>query len=126
MKKSVFGITEFQFSERDWRFAVTMVSVCIPFFLLIIVLQTQATMQAVRKYRQAVQRYISASLQRRFQRCQQPSGGPLPTPTQVQGNEGGHMFWQRKERVRMGWLRRWMRGRGQNEIEGRLRADDLV
>ncbi|KAK4111581.1 hypothetical protein N656DRAFT_141307 [Canariomyces notabilis] len=34
----VFGITEFDISPEDWRFAVTLVSVCIPFFILILVL----------------------------------------------------------------------------------------
>ncbi|KKY30976.1 putative gtpase-activator protein for ras-like gtpase containing protein [Diaporthe ampelina] len=46
---SVFGITEFTFSANDWRFPVTMVGVCVPFFLLIFVLQTRAGMRAVRQ-----------------------------------------------------------------------------
>ncbi|KAL2278029.1 hypothetical protein FJTKL_14990 [Diaporthe vaccinii] len=46
---SVFGITEFTFSANDWRFPVTMVGVCVPFFLLIFVLQTRAGMRAVRR-----------------------------------------------------------------------------
>ncbi|KUI56309.1 hypothetical protein VP1G_03748 [Cytospora mali] len=46
---SVFGITEFTFSANDWRFPVTMVSVCVPFFLLIFILQTRAGMRAVKK-----------------------------------------------------------------------------
>lgn len=46
--KSVFGITEFTISADDWRFPVTMVSVCVPFFLLIFILQTRAGMRAIK------------------------------------------------------------------------------
>ncbi|KAJ0114398.1 hypothetical protein J7T55_010787 [Diaporthe amygdali] len=46
---SVFGITEFTISADDWRFPVTMVGVCVPFFLLIFILQTRGGMRAVRK-----------------------------------------------------------------------------
>lgn len=47
--KSVFGITEFTISADDWRFPVTMVAVCVPFFLLTFILQTRAGMRAVKK-----------------------------------------------------------------------------
>ncbi|KAI3402059.1 hypothetical protein diail_4033 [Diaporthe ilicicola] len=46
---SVFGITKFTISADDWRFPVTMVGVCVPFFLLIFILQTRAGMRAVRE-----------------------------------------------------------------------------
>ncbi|KAE9572380.1 hypothetical protein CGCF415_v008555 [Colletotrichum fructicola] len=39
---SVFGITEFTISPQDWRFAVTMVCVCVPFLIALIMLQTRA------------------------------------------------------------------------------------
>ncbi|KAK1979665.1 hypothetical protein LZ30DRAFT_596412 [Colletotrichum cereale] len=39
---SVFGITEFTIPPHDWRFAVTMVCVCVPFILALILLQTRA------------------------------------------------------------------------------------
>jgi len=58
---SVFGITQFEISEKDWRFAVTMVSVCIPFFLLIVILQTQAAMQAVRRSGLVVRRWVAGA-----------------------------------------------------------------
>ncbi|KAL2023739.1 hypothetical protein VTK56DRAFT_1453 [Thermocarpiscus australiensis] len=45
----VFGITTFDIPADDWRFPVTMVSVCIPFFVLILVLQTRAAMEALRR-----------------------------------------------------------------------------
>lgn len=38
----------------DWRFAVIMVSVCIPFFILTSVLQTHAGMSLVERARRAV------------------------------------------------------------------------
>ncbi|KAK3689860.1 hypothetical protein B0T22DRAFT_528634 [Podospora appendiculata] len=46
---SVFGITTFDISASDWRFPVTMVSVCVPFFLLILILQTRTGLGAIRK-----------------------------------------------------------------------------
>ncbi|KLU84750.1 hypothetical protein MAPG_03786 [Magnaporthiopsis poae ATCC 64411] len=46
---SVFGITEFNISPDDWRFATTMVCVCVPFFVLIVVLQTQAGMEMCKR-----------------------------------------------------------------------------
>ncbi len=38
----VFGITTLDVRPTDWRFAVTLVAVCVPFFVLILVLQTPA------------------------------------------------------------------------------------
>ncbi|KHN93805.1 uncharacterized protein MAM_08332 [Metarhizium album ARSEF 1941] len=38
---SVFGITQFTIPATDWRFAATMVLVCIPFMALIFLLQTR-------------------------------------------------------------------------------------
>lgn len=37
---SVFGITEFTISPTDWRFALTMVLVCVPFMAVVVLLQT--------------------------------------------------------------------------------------
>ena len=47
--QSVFGITELHLEPSDWRFPVVMVCVCVPFFVIITVLQTRAGMNAVRK-----------------------------------------------------------------------------
>ncbi|KAK4192221.1 hypothetical protein QBC35DRAFT_373917 [Podospora australis] len=58
----VFGITTFDISAEDWRFPVTMVSVCIPFFILILVLQTRAAMMMVRKFGRAMEYYFSQGL----------------------------------------------------------------
>ncbi|KAK0625298.1 hypothetical protein B0T17DRAFT_492557 [Bombardia bombarda] len=52
---SVFGITTFDISAEDWRFPVTMVAVCVPFFLLIVMLQTRAGMEWVKKGSRAVE-----------------------------------------------------------------------
>jgi hypothetical protein len=43
--QSVFGITNFEFGDRDWQFIVIMVAVCVPFFLLIFLLRTHKTKQ---------------------------------------------------------------------------------
>jgi hypothetical protein len=47
--QSVFGITELHLEPTDWRFPVVMVCVCVPFFVIITILQTRAGMNAVRK-----------------------------------------------------------------------------
>lgn len=44
---SVFGMTNFEFDDRDWRFIAIMVAVCVPFFLLIFVLQTHKALRRV-------------------------------------------------------------------------------
>ncbi|KAK2609139.1 hypothetical protein QQS21_002366 [Conoideocrella luteorostrata] len=46
---SVFGITEFTIPATDWRFAVTMVLVCIPFMALVFLLQTRMFTRVVAK-----------------------------------------------------------------------------
>ncbi|ROW02459.1 hypothetical protein VMCG_06145 [Cytospora schulzeri] len=53
---SVFGITQFTFTANDWRFPVTMVAVCVPFFLLIFILQTRAGMRAIKKLGDLIER----------------------------------------------------------------------
>ncbi|POS71483.1 hypothetical protein DHEL01_v210118 [Diaporthe helianthi] len=71
---SVFGITEFTISADDWRFPVTMVGVCVPFFLLIFVLQTRAGMRAVRQIGDLIEgqvgRWSDGSLSRHERRLQ--------------------------------------------------------
>ena len=49
---SVFGITEFTIAPTDWRFAVTMVLVCVPFMGLVVLLQTNGFAVLVRRCRQ--------------------------------------------------------------------------
>lgn len=56
---SVFGITTFGTPVDDWRFPVTMVLVCVPFFMLIFVLQTRAGMKGVKKCGQFFERHFS-------------------------------------------------------------------
>ncbi|KAL8376027.1 hypothetical protein RB595_007235 [Gaeumannomyces hyphopodioides] len=46
---SVFGITNFDLSPKDWQFVTTMLCVCVPFFVLIVVLQTQAGMEMCKR-----------------------------------------------------------------------------
>ncbi|KAK1831254.1 hypothetical protein QBC39DRAFT_372136 [Podospora conica] len=51
---SVFGIQTFTIRVEDWQFMATMLGVCIPFFVLILVLQTRPAMEMVRKWGRAV------------------------------------------------------------------------
>ncbi|KAM0260971.1 hypothetical protein ACHAPA_009986 [Fusarium lateritium] len=48
---SVFGMTVFTIPATDWRFALTMVLVCVPFMLLITLLQTRSFGRLLRKLR---------------------------------------------------------------------------
>ncbi|KAK1754053.1 cora-like Mg2+ transporter protein-domain-containing protein [Echria macrotheca] len=52
---SVFGMTNFEFGDRDWQFIVIMVAVGVPFFLLIFLLQTH---KALRKGRRKLYFYV--------------------------------------------------------------------
>ncbi|KAL7951383.1 hypothetical protein V8C42DRAFT_303963 [Trichoderma barbatum] len=44
---SVFGITEFTIPVTDWRFPVTMVLVCVPFMILLYLIQTRPFIQCM-------------------------------------------------------------------------------
>ncbi len=48
--QSVFGITNFDISPNDWRFPVTMVAICLPFFFFILVVQTNTGMKLLRAF----------------------------------------------------------------------------
>lgn len=72
--KSVFGMQTFTISPTDWRFAVTMVAVCVPFFILIFVLQTHAGMSLYRRlglyvasFREKLKRKAAVRRERRTQ-----------------------------------------------------------
>ncbi|KAM0245011.1 hypothetical protein ACHAQJ_010670 [Trichoderma viride] len=54
---SVFGITELHIPVTNWRFSVTMVLVCVPFLILLYLIQTRPFIQCVQKIHQ-----ISGSL----------------------------------------------------------------
>lgn len=60
---SVFGMTAFTIPATDWRFALTMILVCVPFMLLIMLLQTRSFGLLLRKL--AVVGAIPARLLRR-------------------------------------------------------------
>ncbi|KAJ6782055.1 hypothetical protein PWT90_03873 [Aphanocladium album] len=51
---SVFGITEFTISPTDWRFALTMVLVCVPFMALVVLLQTNGFTFLMRRGKEAL------------------------------------------------------------------------
>ncbi|KAG9251223.1 uncharacterized protein F5Z01DRAFT_300937 [Emericellopsis atlantica] len=46
---SVFGMTDFDIPANDWRFALVMVLVCVPFTILILLLQTRTFTLVLRK-----------------------------------------------------------------------------
>ncbi|UNI17707.1 hypothetical protein JDV02_004030 [Purpureocillium takamizusanense] len=46
---SVFGMTEFTIQVTDWRFAVTMVLVCVPFMIIVFLFQTRSFSLVFRK-----------------------------------------------------------------------------
>jgi hypothetical protein len=47
--QSIFGITNFDVAPDDWRFAVIMVGICVPFFLLTLLLLTRKGMELLKK-----------------------------------------------------------------------------
>ncbi|KAK1964724.1 hypothetical protein LY78DRAFT_581874 [Colletotrichum sublineola] len=69
---SVFGITEFKIPPQDWRFAVTMVCVCVPFILALILLQTRAGY--------SLARHTFAALAWPFRRLVDDGSGERPPP----------------------------------------------
>ncbi|KHE80986.1 hypothetical protein GE21DRAFT_1275760 [Neurospora crassa] len=56
---SVFGITTLEISVDDWRFPVTLIAVCIPFFMVIFVLQTRWGMKMAKNLGNRIDRYTS-------------------------------------------------------------------
>ncbi|KAH7322864.1 hypothetical protein B0I35DRAFT_407286 [Stachybotrys elegans] len=56
---SVFGITEFTISATDWRFALTMVLVCVPFMIIVALFQTRTFHVLVRKSHSLVESALS-------------------------------------------------------------------
>lgn len=62
--QSVFGITTLEISVDDWRFPVTLIAVCIPFFMVICVLQTRWGMRMARNMGNRIDRYTSKLLNR--------------------------------------------------------------
>lgn len=75
-----------------------MVSVCIPFFLLIVILQTQAAMQAVRRSVVVVKRSTLSLWTRITSSSPSPplSGGGVGGTTGGVGNEGRRRFRRRR------------------------------
>ncbi|KAK1774918.1 hypothetical protein QBC45DRAFT_23176 [Copromyces sp. CBS 386.78] len=56
---SIFGITTLEISVDDWRFPVTLLAVCIPFFMIIFVLQTRWGMKKAKRWGTNIERYTS-------------------------------------------------------------------
>ncbi|KAK3321607.1 hypothetical protein B0H66DRAFT_175982 [Apodospora peruviana] len=53
----VFGITTLDIGPSNWQFPVTMVAVCVPFFLFIFMLQTRMGMETVKKCGRFINRH---------------------------------------------------------------------
>ncbi|KAH6900206.1 cora-like Mg2+ transporter protein-domain-containing protein [Thelonectria olida] len=103
---SVFGMTKFTIPADDWRFAVTMVLVCVPFMLLISLLQTRSFALVVSKLGSAVTfpaRQVASLLRR----------GTRDNP-EVPDNRSTAALSQRRVRVRRAgkWTWRWPWGMG--------------
>lgn len=52
--QGIFGMELINIAPTDWRFSVMMVSVCIPFFIVIFVIQTHAGMSLVKRVSRAI------------------------------------------------------------------------
>lgn len=50
----------FNISPSDWRFIVIMITVCVPFFILIFVLQTHAGMSIYKRIRVSIGKYLDS------------------------------------------------------------------
>ncbi|KAM0278788.1 hypothetical protein ACHAQH_004979 [Verticillium albo-atrum] len=79
---SVFGITEFTIPPSDFRFALTMVLVCVPFILLLILLQTRTGYSLFQRAAARIRR-ARDDLVRRL-RTPEPATPPPRAPGRVQ------------------------------------------
>lgn len=96
--QSVFGMTEFKIAASDWRFAVTMVLVCVPFMLLISILQTRSFGLLLTKLS------AIAALPRRLMAFILRQG---PQDVEAPDNRSTATLSQRRERVRRGGRWTW-------------------
>lgn len=55
---SIFGITELHIPPNDWRFPVTMVLVCVPFLLFVLLSQTITGIRLVKRSAKSVKDYF--------------------------------------------------------------------
>lgn len=113
--QSVFGMTMFDIAATDWRFVVTMILVCVPFMLLISLLQTRTFTKLVDKL-SACMMYILTLPATLFARHSEPPD-PRDVPTHPpprgrkrrlvvdgEGRRGGVRWWRWK--LRWPWLRK--------------------
>lgn len=71
--QSVFGMNVIEISPNDWRFVVTMIGVCVPFFILIFIMQTHAGMSLFRRVRLYVKGFGESRRQKATARREQRS-----------------------------------------------------
>ncbi|KAK3319918.1 hypothetical protein B0T19DRAFT_274589 [Cercophora scortea] len=120
-------MTAFDISASDWRFPVTMLSVCVPFFLLILILQTRTGLGAVKKFGRLIGAYFHTAFstggrdRRQHQHQYQPQQLQLQSQTdrgaalrRTQSgfnglvNPGSPSDGGGKGRVGVGWERWWL------------------
>ncbi len=94
---SVFGITQFDISADNWRFPVTMVSVCVPFFLLILVLQTRAGMDLAKKLGGLIDRSVRSVFGGEDRRHYQ--FGPMQSSNGAADGAHGSEGWRKKRMI---------------------------
>lgn len=58
MKQSVFGMTNFTIPATDWRFAVTMATVSLPFLVVMVLVQTGIFIVVLRGVYDSTQRIV--------------------------------------------------------------------
>ncbi|KAB5542394.1 hypothetical protein GE09DRAFT_240775 [Coniochaeta sp. 2T2.1] len=80
---SVFGITTLDIQADDWRFPVTMVTVCVPFFVLIFVLQTRAGVRALSKSGKFLDKAVSRVFGGHRHQMQQHQGAGIDHGSQM-------------------------------------------
>jgi uncharacterized membrane protein YgcG len=105
--QSVFGITEFTIPVTDWRFPLTMVLVCVPFMILLYLIQTRPfiqTIQALHRAANSLALLPAKLLRLLLLRCREPD--PSSSSSSAQDSRSGSASLSPKGRKRRLRLRR--------------------
>ncbi|KAL7810052.1 hypothetical protein V8C44DRAFT_124175 [Trichoderma aethiopicum] len=135
---SVFGITEFTIPVTDWRFPLTLVLVCVPFMILLYLIQTRPfiqTIQALHRTAKALALLPAHLLRLLLLRCRQPDfsaqdSRSVPTALSSKGRKRRLTLRRRRGGGAAGgrdggswrWLWGWLRRRagGEDDELGRV------
>ncbi|KAK1251653.1 hypothetical protein MKX07_007132 [Trichoderma sp. CBMAI-0711] len=104
---SVFGITEFTIPVTDWRFPLTMVLVCVPFMILLYLIQTRPfiqTIQALHRAAKSLALLPAKLLRLLLLRCREPDSSS--SSSSAQDSRSGSASLSPKGRKRRLRLRR--------------------